>query len=277
MRILLYRYSGPREWVTGLGTINSQGLSAITDLALEFGPTELSHNGEFVACDSCIDSDSAIYAVNLETSEKSKVIPIDPRGSCVDVRWSLDDRMLSYASASDPDYGINVVSLDGSKHARLPTTGFVGWHSWSPSGEEIVYENGRGGSRVLRIIDLRGNVRDLTRLGDIKQPTRFGDIKDCETWAPDWSPDGTRISFTACGRDTGRRLYTISPQGTDMQELASGAGAYSPRWSVDAQWIFFLSGDTLMRVRRDGKFLSRVAEIPPPYWGAEPFSLGMAR
>lgn len=187
------------------------------------------------------------------------MIPIDQSRGCADVRWSLDDRMLSYASPAD--FTLNIVSVDGSKHLILPTTGFVGWQSWSPSGEEIVYENGRGGSRVLRIINLRGNVRELTR---------FGDLKDCETWAPDWSPDGTRISFTACNR-----LYTISPQGTDMQWLASDA--YSPRWSVDGQWIFFLSRVGLMRVRRDGKFLSMVAEIPPPYPGASNFSLGMAR
>jgi Tol biopolymer transport system component len=228
-------------------------------LGLQFGTTELSHDGEFVAYDSCIASDRAIYIASLETSERRRVIPVDQGRGCTDVRWSLDDRMLSYVSPAD--YGLNVVSVDGSKHVRLPTTGFVEWQSWSPSGEEIVYENGRGGSRSLRIISLQGDVRELTR---------FGDLKGCETWAPDWSPDGTRISFTACDR-----LYTISPQGTDMQQLASGA--YSPRWSVDGQWIFFLSGSLLMRVRRDGQFLSRVAEIPPPYPGASNFSLGIAR
>lgn len=259
MRILLHGPVSRREWLTGLGTINSQGLSAITDVPLRFGTTELSHNGEFVAYGSCTGPNWAIYVFNVETSETRKVIPIDRGAFCPEVRWSLDDRKLSYVSSVD--YGLNVVSVDGSHHVRLPTTGFVDWGSWSPGGEEIVYDNGRGGLRILRIIDLRGNVRQLTR---------FGDIEDCETYAPDWSPDGTRISFMACGG-----LYARSPQGANLQELAPYG--YSPRWSVDGQWIFFLSRDTLMRVRRDGKFLSKVAEIPRPYWGAEPFSLGMAR
>ena len=124
-----------------------------------------------------------------------------------------------------------------------------------------MYESGRGGSRILRIINLRGFVRDLTHLEN---------FNGCETFMPDWSPDGTRISFYACGW-----LYTISPQGTDLQKLAPGA--YSPRWSVDGQWIFFLDSGVLMRVRRDGKFLSKAAEIPRPYPGASQFSLGMAR
>jgi len=260
MRILLQGFPFRQQYVTGLGTISAQGLSAITDLSLPFGTTEISHDGQFVAYNDCRPSEWATYVVDLGTSEKRKVMPIDRGHSCPDVHWSRDDRMLSYVSAAD--YGLNVVSVDGSRHVRLPTAGFlVGWHAWSPSGTEIVYEYGRGGSRVLRIIGFRGNVRDLTHLED---------INDCETWLPDWSPDGTLISFTAC-----RRLYTISPQGAGMKELASAA--YSPKWSVDGQWIFFLSGDRLMRVRRDGKLLSKVAEIPPPYWSASPFSLGRAR
>jgi hypothetical protein len=262
MRILFHR-DGRAHWLTGIGTITSHGLSAMTDLGLEYGntTTELSHDGEVVAYVDCRASYWGIYVFSLETSEVRKVIPIDPGDSCHDARWSQDDRMLSYVSSSG--YGLNVVSVDGSTHFRLPTIGGLFWESWSPSGEEIVYENGRGGSRSLRIINLRGSIRDLVR---------YGDIKDCEAWAPDWSPDGTRIAFTACGR-----LYTISPQGTDLQQLAPGAEAYSPRWSVDGQWIFFLFKDDLMRVRRDGKFLCRVAVIPPPYDGASQFSLGMAR
>jgi hypothetical protein len=258
MRILFHGYVEGR-WRTGLGTVSSQGISSVTDLTPSSAVAELSHDGESVAYVNCGASDLAIYILSLGTSESRKVIPLGRVAYCPSVRWSLDDRMLSYESTTD--YALNVVSVDGSNHVRLPATDRVGWHSWSPSGEEIVFEIGRGGSRSLRIIDLRGNVRELTHLGD---------FNNCETWAPDWSPDGTRISFESCGR-----LFTVSPQGTDVQQLASGA--YSPRWSVDGQWIFFLSGSVLMRVRRDGQCLSRVAELPPPCSRKAPFSLGMVR
>lgn len=77
MRILFHGYPG-RQWVTGLGTINSQGLSAITDMALGFGTTELSHDGGFVAYNDYRSSEWATYVVNLETSERRKVFPISP-------------------------------------------------------------------------------------------------------------------------------------------------------------------------------------------------------
>lgn len=266
MRILFHGFVG--QWRTGLGAISSEGISDVTDLALPTINTEISHDGEFVAYDTCNISDHAIYVVSLETSAQRKVISIGASRVCPDVRWSRDDRMLSYPSPAND--GLNVVSVDGSNHVRLPTTGYVDWHSWSPSGEEIVYANGGGGGRSLKIINLQGNIRELTRLGDIQEVTRSGEPKDCETWAPDWSPDGARISFTACAR-----LYTISPQRTDLQKLAFPS--YSPRWSVDGQWIFFLSNSDVMRVKRDGQFLSKVARLPPPYSGSSPFSLGMAR
>jgi dipeptidyl aminopeptidase/acylaminoacyl peptidase len=244
--------------------ISSQGISTVTDLALPPRvDAELSHDGEFVAYDSCFRPDRGIYVTELGTSQTRRVIPVDHGPACYQVRWSLDDHMLSYVNPAN--HALNVVAVDGSNHVSFPATAIAGWQSWSPSGEEIVYENGRGGSRSLQIIDLRGKVRELAHFGN-----HFGDLNSCETWAPDWSPDGTRISFVSCDR-----LFTVSPQGTDMQQLASDA--YSPRWSVDGQWILFLSGSTLMRVRRDGQLLSRVAMLPPPYSGLSPFSLGRVR
>jgi hypothetical protein len=259
MRILFHGYVDG-QWRTYLGMVSSQGLSAVTDLTPSYGTTELSHDGESVAYVTCGVPDPAIYILGLTTSERWKVIPLGRVAYCPSVRWSFDDRMLSYESTTD--YALHIVSVDGSNHIRLPATVRVGWHSWSPSGKEIVFETGHGGLRSLRIMDLHGNVRELTHLGD---------FNNCETWAPDWSPDGTRISFESCGR-----VFTVSPQGADVQQLASGAsGAYSPRWSADGQWIFFLSKSVLMRVRRDGQCLSRVADLPPPYSGSSPFSLGM--
>jgi Tol biopolymer transport system component len=175
--------------------------------------------------------------------------------SCVTVRWSADATRLSYAGAHD--FVVHVIDLSSGVDTVLPETVFApGWHSWSPRGDAIAYENGRGGSRRIDIVDLAtGRTRPLVG------PGRFG---TCEVWAPDWSPRGDEIAFTSCAR----KLYIVKADGTGLRTLATPA--YAPRWSIDGGSLLFLTGNTLRRVRADGGGIQSLGRLP--YVG--PFSLG---
>jgi Tol biopolymer transport system component len=177
----------------------------------------------------------------------------------VTVRWSADATKVSYAGAYD--FVVHVIDLATGVDTVLPDTGFApGWHSWSPRGDAIAYENGRGGSRRIDIVDLASG-----RTGPLAGPTQFS---GCEVWAPDWSPAGDRIAFTSCDR----KLYVINADGTGLRAVA--VSAYAPRWSIDGTWLLFLTGSTLRRVPADGGRIQSLGQLA--YYGG-PFSLGAAQ
>ena len=77
---------------------------------------------------------------------------------------------------------------------------------------------------------------------------------------PKWQPHGDRILFTS-DRDGRFELYTMRPDGTDVQRLTNveGSSAHSS-WSPDGQWIMFTSG------RKGFKDEMAMSEgVPQPY------------
>ncbi|MBU1880227.1 MAG: hypothetical protein KJ734_14870, partial [Chloroflexi bacterium] len=58
----------------------------------------------------------------------------------------------------------------------------------------------------------------------------------------DWSPDGSRIVFSASQSWVRHRLFTVAADGTDLQQLTSDDDAYldfDPAWSWDGRRIVF--------------------------------------
>ena len=68
---------------------------------------------------------------------------------------------------------------------------------------------------------------------------------------PRWSPDGSRIAFTALSKGTPWRMYTVKPSGGDAPEplLTENQSQLGPTWSPDGKSIIF------------GRILSREAKI----------------
>ena len=253
MRLLSYGYADTQP-KTVLGVVSASGVSGISDVTFLPGGGDISHSGTMIAFDNCSFSARGIYTVHLDGSQRRMVAPIDG-DYCSYVRWSPDDRKISYDSSVDNR--LHVIQVDSGADKALPGTELSDFHSWSPQSDRIVYGKGIGGKRLLFITDMNGNITQLTYQKD---------FDDCETWAPDWSPDGSRIAFTSCDE-----LYTISPDGTNLHLLVSGREVYAPRWSIDGQWILFISGTDLMRVRKSGESLTAVGKLP--YRGG-PFSIG---
>jgi dipeptidyl aminopeptidase/acylaminoacyl peptidase len=59
---------------------------------------------------------------------------------------------------------------------------------------------------------------------------------------PSWSPDGSRLTFSALGPH-GRHLYVMNADGTNVQELntgTSGGGVVQPAWSPDGTRIAYV-------------------------------------
>jgi dipeptidyl aminopeptidase/acylaminoacyl peptidase len=254
MRVVFYGFVDGQAR-NGTAVIESSRVTNVVDLPFLRAGGEISPDGRRIAFDTCARADRGIRVAQLDGRDNRLVVGLHPDEPCRALRWSPDATRLSYASVVDLQ--LHVVQLDTGVDRPLPAASWASWHSWSPAGDAIVYEMGRGGSRRIDIIDLAtSSPRSLVG------PAQFG---ACEVWAPDWSPAGDRIAFTSCDQ----KLYVVNVDGTGLRRVA--ASAYGPRWSIDGKSMLFLSGRRLMRVPADGKRAHEVGTLP--YHGG-PFSVG---
>ena len=148
--------------------------------------------------------------------------------------WSPDGKWIAFGlgnwfqSRATGKARIFRATSDGSSYENL-TDGTVhsGFPSYSADGRFLVFRE--WGLRFgLRIMDLEDkSVRVLTNATDN---------------LPFWSPDGERIVFTRKVTSTNFDVYTIRPDGTDLQVLTtSGANDAHAVWTADGR-ILYSSG-----------------------------------
>jgi Tol biopolymer transport system component len=253
---------GAQPYLTEIG-IN--GLAPPAEMSFSFVNGEFSFDGQFIGFDNCGDRHGqprGIYVAELDDQTSRKLLPLTSE-ICVAVRWAPDGQRVSFDNPED--HRLHIISLATGEVNVMPNRD-VGWHWWSPKGDQIVFERGKGGRRELFITDLDGNERQLTFRKD---------FNNCETWAPTWSRDGSRIAFTVSEPNKKLSLYTISPDGDEVRKLETPGNAYSPRWSTDGEWIIYLDVKRLMRIRNDGRDIGLIGElITASHSAMSSFSLG---
>ena len=256
LRVLFSGYVETRPRVA-FGIIDGGQLVNVADVTFLRHHAEISPDGTLIAFDTCLKSDRALKIARIDGSDERRLVEL-AGDSCVDIRWSRDGARLSYGSPLDRQ--LHIVDVVSAMDTPLQyTSPAYGWHTWSPAGNAIAYEVGRGGTRRLAVIDAA-----TWKTRELIGKTQFG---NCEVWAPDWAPGSDRIVFTTCKRE----LYVINADGTGLSQLAESA--YAPRWSPDGTAILFLSGYRLMRVPASGGRAERLGVSP--YFGG-PFSIGPA-
>ncbi len=103
--------------------------------------------------------------------------------------------------------------------------------AWNPDGNHVAYYHDAGRTEDstdvsgLYVLDLETDSMRLVVEGSARNP--------------DWRPDGKRIAFS-----TGN-VYTIRPDGSDLQQVTDFGSSFRPRWSPDGKTISFgRSGST---------------------------------
>jgi Tol biopolymer transport system component len=156
----------------------------------------------------------------------------DPDGGQTTPSVSPDGKRLLFSKiATDRD--IVELPLDGSASRTLLATSLPEFApTWSPTGDQFAYITRRDGADELWVRSTQGNW---------DRPVVTG--KDFPTLeallSPAFSPDGSRIAYTALLAGGGRRRsLAISPAGGGAPTIV--ADGYAPSWSPDGSQLAFL-------------------------------------
>lgn len=150
--------------------------------------------------------------------------------------WSPDGTRVAYLSF-DPFAGgsaMYVIDLDGADPIELADAASA--PRWSPDGTRIAFmsvdfsgfDDATAPPSELRIVNADGTGPET-----LADASPFAD-------RPDWSPDGTRIVFTA-GSETDGTLDVIDLDSGKVSTVADGGSAMltEPTWSPDGERIAF--------------------------------------
>lgn len=132
----------------------------------------------------------------------------------------------------------------GSRRVTEPRAD--GGIAWSPDGKRVAFyrQTGTLTADVFVADADGGKLRNLSR----------GEAQF--SWAPDWSPDGSRIVYVGTDPHL-ERLVTLRPDGSDRQVVPGvSAGPNDrlgePHWSPDGAFIGYTLNESLYVVRPDG-------------------------
>lgn len=158
-------------------------------------------------------------------------------------------------------------SLDATQVST--STASIEGLSWSPDGSQIAYYrvakdgDGKPLGSELWIVDADGTDQNPIPL---PEGLNAGDA--------DWSPDGSLIVFssepihdwTEAGVESAPDVFTVRPDGTDLQQLTHDGGSGAPSWTSDGRILFF-SQRAMWLMSADGSKAAPVYPDLPALWG----------
>ena len=164
--------------------------------------------------------------------------------------WSPDGKRIAFVSDRDrlldihgfPTFEIYVMDADGENPQNLTNNRVEDWDpSWSPDGKRIVFISYRDGHFIgdFELITSEIYVMDV----DGGNQQRLTENRKNDS-SPAWSPDGTRIVFSADrkGDFVNSEIYVMDADGGNLQRLTENRkNDGAPSWSPDGERIAFTS------------------------------------
>lgn len=196
-----------------------------------------------------------VAAAAMSVAAQSAAPPAPPNGLA-------DNGLIAFDSAGD----IWVAEPDGSEPRRFTNgTDHDSSPVWSPDGSRLAFWSQADRSAPSRLVVVNA---------DGSQPTTIATHEGGQVpWRMDWSPDGTRVAYSACEDGTlgdcwYERIFVAAADGPGVEMVGDPElGAARPDWSPDGRWIAFQGspqdgspGAYVMAA--DGSDVRRLEQVP---------------
>jgi hypothetical protein len=195
--------------------------------------------------------------------------------------WSPDGTKIVFSTREDSRWQLYIMNADGTNPTKLTRSvddERDDYHdpSWSPDGTKIAYS--------YYTEDLDDDWVDDGYEIYVENANRGGrtlltDIDETDDFAPDWSPDGTKIAYHSLNFSSiecNNEIYVMNADGTNPTRLACNpASDISPIWSPDGTKIVFQSNrdgnSEIYVMNADGSGQTNISNNPAfedqPDWG----------
>lgn len=177
-----------------------------------------------------------------------------------DPAWSPDGSRIVFSRLLDDGHSrLFVVDVESGAVTQLTDDATYQDHDadWSPDGTQIAFMRNADTFPSIYVVDADGtNLRRLVQM------------RPAADTAPAWSPDGKQIAFVR-DEDQGStyNLYVMDADGTDVHQVAEGAGAFRPPepvWSPDGDSIAFFRDATLYALHVATSRETQIIELQKP-------------
>ena len=197
---------------------------------------------------------STINTVNADGTGNKEVITRDLGAYNVTPAFSPSGKKIVFAMLGLGTDGLYIVNADGSNSSNPTqlTTGPTSGDSleldaapaWSPDGKKIAFSRSTFDTQT----QTSSTSLYIINLADLSLELVVGSDLQTQVWNPDWSPDGTQITYECyylVGESNSQRnaeICRVNADGTDVRRLTSNpANDVTPAFSPDGGKIAFAS------------------------------------
>lgn len=198
----------------------------ITDTPSGNGHASLSPDGKYVIFVGKPDQTTEILELDLETGHTKPLTDLGVTVGAPEI--SPDNKFILFTyRAENQASQIWIMERDGAHPGEFYSSSGKDVHdaTWSPDGNQILFAMGRGENNQLYIMDNNG-----------RDPRLINSTIDTRGHS-DWSVKDI-ITFDMGGSFM-HYIYTMNPDGSNLQKITDGDNAQGQSFSPDGEWIAY--------------------------------------